>query len=190
MMSRESRQLATLETKPTKVGDKIEFTYTRKDGDSPKSGQKAGQLMSLMSDALKTQLKTLDVGSEVVVVKTESEANAKGVSYWNLSAIEDAATFVAKPKSTWAGGNKSGYQKKEYDDTGVKVGAARNQAIAFLSATMGNKYTLDDVDTIAYEIVERQAAMESNIRNKTKQGAIEVTVLTNAGVKDDDFDWG
>ncbi len=86
--------------------------------------------------------------------------------YWNLITISSAQQSGAT-QATNIAQNTTVAKTKTYDDTGVKVGASRNQALAFLAATQGKNFTLDDVDTVAYEIVKRQAAQEENVRNGT-----------------------
>lgn len=184
----QSKQLAKLETKPKKNGDKIEFTYTRIDGDTPKSGVKASMFLKGLDTGLSDKLKSLEVGDEVVVVKTK-----KG-EYWNMTSLEEASTFVAKPTYTARPEYKKSNNppKVPFDNVGVKIGAARNQSIAFLAATKGTNFTLDDVDAVAMEIVGRQQKQEDAVRNGTTTETKTKSVDTKAPVSIDDvddFDW-
>lgn len=133
--------------------DRLVLHYEVLDG--PKAGEvwKIGALAVKLDDASRSKLKTAQPG-DTIDVTIEKDGN-----YWNLTKVEDVGTTAAvKQQST----NKT--SNNQYDTTGVKVGAARNQAIAFLSATKGKAFTLDDVDATAYEIVERQSTQEDAVR--------------------------
>lgn len=153
----------------TTVGAKntpaVNVNYIRKDGKDAGKQNTVRYLIGTLDDNSGTILKALKKGDEFVVVK-EEVPNAKDPSkpYWNLKEFRAATTFVAKPAYN-PGGYGGGGAKKEYDTTGIKVGAARNQAIAFLAATKGTNFNLDDVDKVAYEIIKRQQIQEDNIRN-------------------------
>jgi hypothetical protein len=140
----------------------ITVTYTRIDGDVPKE-QTVTYLKGSLNDGSKEIISKLAKGDVFVVVK-ETKANPQNPSspFWNLKEFLSENKWEERPVKTYNkfGGNKT------YDDTGVKVGAARNQAIAFLAATKGTNFTLDDVDLIAYQIIDRQAAQEATIRAK------------------------
>ncbi len=168
------------DTKKTK-NDYIIVHYKRLDGNNPGEETKGGAFVASLSESSKDLIKA---GGTFVVVKT------KAGKFWNLTEVVDVSTYVEKPKSTYTG-TKS-YSSSTYDTTGVKVGAARNQAIAFLAATKGTKFTLDDVDAIAYEIVTRQAKQEDTVRagvtipktavvssTNTKSVSTETTTLEN-----------
>lgn len=157
-------------TKTGLHGTKLKYVHMKDDGTEKETTvQMLNKYLNSDSTAV---LEKLKIGSEFVVVKEEQG------EYWNFKELRDISTYVAKP--AWEGGQKSGYTrqsggKSNYDDTGVKVGASRNQAIAYLAATKGTKFTLDDVDTVAMEIVKRQAAMETAVRkeNNTDKAAEE-----------------
>jgi hypothetical protein len=138
--------------------DYIELTYKRLDGPNPGAESKTGNFVTALDEASRELIKAK---GEFVVVKT------KDGKFWPLTGVLSMDKYVAKPVSTFQKGTYSGGSKSSsgsYDTTGVKVGAARNQAIAFLSATKGPKFTLDDVDIVAYDIVTRQAKQEENVR--------------------------
>lgn len=138
----------------------VTLHYDRDDGD--KKGANTGKyLKGTLGENSINILKNIKKGDKFVVVK-EAKTTKDGKQFWNVVELRSADTFVAKEKKEWK--NKGNYKKKEYDQTGVKVGAARNQAIAYLTAIQGDNFDLDDVDRVAYEIVERQAAMEDNVR--------------------------
>jgi len=138
----------------------VKVDYKRLDGDEPGKAQSVTYIKGKIPEESRQLLSKLKTGDKFVVVKVKKENEV----YFNLSEFKDASTWVAPPpKKPWTGGGKS-YEKKEYDQTGVKVGAARNQAIAFLAATKGTKFTLDDVDSVAYEIVKRQQTQEDAVR--------------------------
>lgn len=153
----------------TTVGAKntpiVNVNYVRKDGKDAGKQSTVRYLIGTLDDNSGTILKGLKKGDEFVVVK-EEVPNTKDPAkpYWNLKEFRAATTFVAKPAYN-PGGYGGGGAKKEYDTTGIKVGAARNQAIAFLAATKGTNFNLDDVDKVAYEIIKRQQIQEDNIRN-------------------------
>jgi hypothetical protein len=186
---RVSKQLAKVVSAPKKEGQRVVFTYDRLD--EPKKGMTAGILADGMPEVLKESLKRIQIGDEVVIVKTEGAPDKNGKQWWNLSAIEDKATFVAKEKKPFVG-RSFGNQKSTYDDTGVKVGASRNQAIAFLAATQGTKFTLDDVDAVAMEIIDRQAKQEEEVRSSKLTLPKDVATklkedVKNAGPIEDDW---
>lgn len=138
----------------------VTLHYDREDGD--KKGANTGKyLKGTLGENSINILKNIKKGDKFVVVK-EAKTTKDGKQFWNVVELRSADTFVPKEKKEWKG--KNNYEKKEYDQTGVKVGAARNQAIAYLSAIQGDNFDLDDVDRIAYEIVRRQAIMEDNVR--------------------------
>lgn len=143
----------------------IKVTYIRQDGEQKGKEQSIKYFVGKLDDVSKEILKTASASAGLFNVVKEKKP---GDEYYNFVKFQAADTFVEKPASTWTG-NKGGSwgksEKKEYDTTGVKVGAARNQAIAFLAATKGSKFTLDDVDSTAYEIVKRQQAQEDAVRS-------------------------
>lgn len=113
-----------------------------------------------MSEACKEFLRPLN-GSDVNL-KVKVDINKDG-KFWSLADIREATNDdvqQAQAKRSQYNNNKP---QSNYDNTGIKVGAARNQAIAFLAATKKG-FSLDDVDQVAYEILTRQAKMEKNHR--------------------------
>lgn len=155
--------------------DRIVLHYEVIDG--PKKGEvwKIGALAIKLEDATRAKLNSAQPG-DVVDITMEKDGN-----YWNLTKVEDSDA------SSGASTQKATSIDKKWDDTGVKVGAARNQAIAYLSATKGKAFTLDDVDATAYEIIERQAAQESTVRagnSPAKQPAIDTQALSAAYQED------
>lgn len=184
-----------------------EILYTGLDGNNKgKAGLKAVYLIGTIDDASRKVLASLKSGDKFVVVKTKKP----GDEYYNVSGFESAEGYT--PKAAWTG-NKfteggastrmSGadrYSKKEFDTTGIKVGAARNQAIALLTGidffpkatTIKDpmKTVLDVVDQWAYEIVKRQQVQEDVVRSGTSTPQQEVE-LANAQMQqdlDDDVD--
>lgn len=191
-MSKQSIQLARFNGwESVTVGAKklpaVKLKYTRLDGDTPQDMELQYLLGSLPKESGEV-LQATKVGDEFVLVKEEGKpyTNAKGITVtpWNLKEIRNAATFVAKEKKAFTPYNKA--EKKEYDTTGIKVGAARNQAIALLvgldktlfSNTVDRNIVLNIVDEWAYEIIKRQQVQEDNVRNKTEP----VSVATSEDV--------
>lgn len=136
----------------------LHYTSEKTKGQTWSYGALAPQLDKESLDYFKELKQRLDQGGQPELVGIEA---AKEGNYWNLKKIgkPDTSTQSQKGSST-----NSGTSAGKYDDTGVKVGASRNQAIAFLAATKGTNFTLDDVDQVAYDIVKRQAAQEDNVR--------------------------
>jgi hypothetical protein len=102
------------------------------------------------------------LNGQSVDLKVNADVNKDG-KFWSLNSISEATQEQlqqAAEKKAQYNNNKGG----SYDNTGVKVGAARNQAIAYLAAVK-DKFNLNDVDEAAYEILERQAAMEKNYKD-------------------------
>ncbi len=143
------------------------------------SGRFAGQVWSMraLAKALSAESRSIllnksNLGHTISIDKEPYQyTNASGEEKtgYNLKSVSlpgvmpaavpsTGGTFINKPTSVAS-------TAKGYDDTGVKVGASRNQAIAFLAATKGAKFTLDDVDTTALEIVKRQASQEEIVRH-------------------------
>lgn len=152
-------KVSKVETLKAGKVDRIVLHYEVLDG--PKKGEvwKIGALGVKLDDPTRNNLKAASPG-DIVDITMEKDGN-----YWNLTKVEDVGNTASAPST--GGYTKpatTSYSKPAYDDTGVKVGAARNQAIAYLSATKGTKFTLDDVDATAYEIVERQGAQEATVR--------------------------
>jgi hypothetical protein len=145
----------------------VELTYVRLDGETP-TESKVTYLKGYLPEPSQTIAKQFTKDYEFVIVKKQTP-NPKNPSqpFWNLQEFKDKSEWVEKPKKQWGSGwAKPGTtSSKPFDDTGIKVGAARNQAIAFLSATKGKAFSLDDVDATAYEIVKRQAVQEENVRS-------------------------
>jgi len=165
-----------------------------KGGLNPETNPNAGDSLEVLSKLKKNN------GDRFVVVK-EEKPNPQNPSqpYWNLREFKDVSTWEDKPVSTFKKWGTSGGVGKTYDDTGVKVGAARNQAIAFLAATKGTSFTLDDVDKTAELIITRQAAQETKLRaakadtaalaatdNNDKHQRDDETALTNSKGGDED----
>ena len=102
------------------------------------------------------------------MIAIEISKNDKG--FYNVTQVRPKGAQTASAGAVVSSNTTS-------STVGIKVGAARNQAIAFLSATKGKSFTLDDVDQIAYEIVSRQAAQEKivasgkNPFDKTEESA-------------------
>jgi hypothetical protein len=136
--------------------DRIVLHYEMLDG--PKKGEvwKIGALAIKLPDASRTALKDAKVGDNVEITM-EKDGN-----YWNLTEVKaaDANTTTTQKTSQQ---HTTTQTKAPFDNVGVKVGAARNQAIAYLAAT-GMKFTLDTVDDVAYEIISRQQIQEDNVR--------------------------
>lgn len=160
-----------LEKKETLVGDKkvpaIQIHYERLDGKDKGKKQYvqyfAGTLDKTAVSILQTAAK--ENGKLVIVKHKKPESE-----YYEFTTFEDAVTWVERPVYTkqW---NAGGGRQTQKDSVGVKVGAARNQAIALLS-TMNVKAKTEDewldlVDKLANKIIPRQQAQEDTLRNKT-----------------------
>lgn len=161
--------------------DRVVVSYTLLKG--PKKGEtwKTGTLVKNLDEDSRTTLKALKPGDYVSLL---IEKNEQG--YKNINAVSPATEADAASQPTVA---KSATTGSTFDNVGVKVGAARNQAIAFLSATQGD-YTLDNVDEVAYEILQRQAKMEENHRKGINPFEEELAnaETTNNGPAFDDVD--
>lgn len=153
-------KVSKVETLKAGKVDRIVLHYEVLDG--PKKGEvwRIGALGVKLDESSRNKLKAAQPG-DVVDITIEKDGN-----YWNLTKVESTGSASAQAPQSPAGSSNTTYKaaSKPYDDTGVKVGAARNQAIAYLSATKGKAFTLDDVDATAYEIVERQSAQEATVR--------------------------
>lgn len=139
--------------------DRIVLHYEVLDG--PKKGEvwKIGALKVKLDESSRNSLKGAE--GDLRDITIEKDGN-----YWNLMKVEGAGSAPTQTQSTTTNLKHNAETiRKAFDDTGIKVGAARNQAIAYLSATKGKAFTLDDVDATAYEIVERQAAQEETVRS-------------------------
>lgn len=158
----------------TTVGAKntpaVNVNYIRKDGKDAGKQNTVRYLIGTLDDNSGNILKGLKKGDEFVVVK-EEVPNTKDPAkpYWNLKEFRAATTFVAKP--AYNPGGYGGGAKKEYDTTGVKVGAARNNAVAILSATgalsgLSIQKALDLVDDVSFQIVSRQEAQEIKVKKE------------------------
>lgn len=162
--------------------DYILLTYTRLTGDDAGKEKKSGNFLSALVSSIEV-LKVLKPGDECNITKEK-----KG-DYWNITSIDMGDAPVVKDRGEYKA--KSTNNSGTFDNVGVKVGAARNQAIAFLAATRGKDFTLDDVDAIAFEVVTRQQKQEDAVRNgtttttKVETPAVKPTV---AKVESDDFD--
>ncbi len=136
-------------------GDYLELIYKHLKGNFAGQEWKIGNFVTALSEPVRALLLSSQPGDQV-----ELETKKEG-GFWNLASVSKAKEIMAVPANVPAGATLT---KPTYDQTGVKVGASRNQAIAFLAATKGTKFTLDDVDKVAYEIVDRQAKQEDNVR--------------------------
>jgi hypothetical protein len=170
----------------------VNVHYRRLDGEDQKD-MSVRYIVGKLDKGSQDVLRGLKAGDHFVVVKK------KEGEYWNLDSFKPVTEWKEKPKKQW-NGNQG--QQKTYDDTGVKVGAARNQAIAALSSgkfvwdkISGEEhghvpiesFSLDDIDAVAYEIVKRQAAMEENVRNGTyTKDSNLVDDLAMEGLDEDD----
>lgn len=145
------------------------------------SGKFQGQVWTISGLALALPAEDRELllkskpGDNVVIDRKSNEGKDRDgnpKTFWALSSVLPPSSLNKQP--TASDNHTSSHSKshtttttsnhKAYDDTGIKVGASRNQAIAFLAATRGNKFTLDDVDKVAMEIVHRQAAQEELVR--------------------------
>lgn len=139
--------------------DRIVLHYEVLDG--PKKGEvwKIGALKVKLDESSRNSLKGAE--GDLRDITIEKDGN-----YWNLMKVESVGSAPAQAPRSSGGSSNTTYKaaSKPFDDVGIKVGAARNQAIAYLSATKGKSFTLDDVDATAYEIVERQSAQEATVR--------------------------
>lgn len=160
--------------------DRIVLHYEVLDGQKKGEVWKIGALAIKLDESTRGKLKTVKPG-DIVDITMEKDGN-----YWNLTKVEDGDT-----SSVASAGSPVKSATRAYDDTGVKVGAARNQAIAYLSATKGKAFTLDDVDATAYEIIERQAAQELTVRagnNPAKPEAVNAKANEqHSNETEDDF---
>lgn len=173
-MNKISTQLATfVKWEKTTVGAKnlpaVNVHYVRKDGKDAGKEMSVRYLVGTLDESSGAILKTLKEGMDFVIVKEETP-NPKDPTrpYWNLKEFKSADGFV--PKTAYvphAGYGGAGGAKSEFNTIGIKVGAARNQSIAFLSATKGANFTLDDIDAVAYDIIKRQQVQEDNVKNNT-----------------------
>lgn len=162
---------------PKKAGKTWYVALKHSPTNGPRKGQETtvGTLITSLSAEAKELLKTLNageiVGMEIEKVETEK---FKG---WTL---KDVTKSLHDVEDTGKDGSKS------RDNVGVKVGAARNQALAALSiasthanATFSSVKTLEDilnlVDSTAAEIVRRQAAQEEAVRMSQATESIDVT---------------
>lgn len=127
--------------------------------------RKAQYFKGKLDEASVTVLKALKVGDKFTVTKV------KAGQYWNLESFGDAANYTPKPAYNGGGGFRKPFEKKEFDQVGVKVGASRNQALQVmlldptLYSNMSLTLKLDALDHIATEIYHRQASMEERVRN-------------------------
>lgn len=199
MSASKSTQLAEfVKAEKTTVGKNdtpaVNVHYKRLDGEKAGTEMTVRYLVGKLDQDSLAVLKELKPGGKFVVEKE------KQGDFWNLTGFKPESEFKAKPAYTGGGNhNKGGYNKSSggnstYDTTGVKVGAARNQAIAYLAATKGTKFTLDDVDAVAYDIVNRQQTQEENVRNKTIPGTRDACcdfneVEQRSQDQDDDIPW-
>ncbi len=145
-------------------GDYLELVYKHLKGNYAGQEWKIGNFTTALSEPVRALLLSSKAGDQV-----ELETKKEG-GFWNLASVTKAKEILPTlvNPNVRLGGNPNivvaTVTKPTYDQTGVKVGASRNQAIAFLAATKGTKFTLDDVDKVAYEIVDRQARQEDNVR--------------------------
>lgn len=174
-MGKQSTQLAQfVKWEKTTIGPKntpaVNVTYTRLDGDYAGKELTVRYLVGTLDEASGEVLKSLKAGTKFVVVKEEMPNKSDPKKpYWNLKEFRKADTFVEKPAYTSGKGNYGA--KKEYDTTGVKVGAARNNAVAILSATgalsgLSIQKALDLVDEVSFQIVSRQEAQEIRVKKE------------------------
>jgi len=153
---RKTVKVSSVESLKAGKTDRIVLHYEVLEG--PKKGEvwKIGALAVKLDNETRAKLKTAKAG-DIVDITIEKDGN-----YYNLTKVEDASSASVNQQP-----NKNSSTKSTSNDDhliGIKVGVARNQAIAYLAATKGSKFTLDDVDATAYEIVERQAAQEATVR--------------------------
>lgn len=155
--------------------DRVVVNYKLLKG--PKAGEvwSTGTLAMNLDEESRAALKTLSPGDLVNLDIGRNEQNYRCV---NAVRTVDAAEAAVQKQAAAAA------PRIAHDNTiGIKVGAARNQAIAFLSATRGKKFTLDDVDAVAYEIVGRQAEQEKHVKAgvipPAAQSQVENNVVTD-----------
>jgi len=163
-------------TKSTKLGVFVKFEDTTigKYGTPARivhytdngEARKAQYFKGKLDEASVNVLKALKVGDKFTVTKV------KAGQYWNLESFGDAANYTPKPAYNGGGGFRKPFEKKEFDNTGIKVGAARNQALQAMLVqadkykSMTQEKLLDALDDIAIEIYRRQAAMEALLKGE------------------------
>ena len=147
----------SIDITPAGKTKRIVLNYKNSKGEA----RKIGALEVKLDETSRSVLSKSHPGDTVVIDM------AKEGEYWNLTKVTDVTSFVSSSPNNSSVSTSYAKKSNTYDDTGVKVGASRNQAIAYLAATMGCNFTLDDVDRVAYEIVNRQAAQEANVRAGT-----------------------
>lgn len=147
-------EFVSMKTSPAGKTKKVDIEFKHLSGKFAGDTWTKGNLVpNLDAESLAT-LKAATQGSQIAL---EISKNDKG--FYNVTQVRPAGTVSAKSAPSRTESRPSA----QSNTVGIKVGAARNQAIAFLSATKGKSFSLDDVDAIAYEIVERQAAQEKNV---------------------------
>lgn len=166
-----SKSLAEFVSKANvRLGEKgtpgVTLKYIKLEEGKPDKEMSANYIIGQFDTASSEILKSLNKGDKFVVVRA-LKVTPRG-EFWNLHALEDASTFVAKPAYT-PGKSNSSYSGG--DNWGLKVGAARKQAVVVLGAlgvnTKNINTYLEQLDTLTYELVKRQQIIEDNCRAKT-----------------------
>lgn len=169
------RNVEYVKLETAKAGKTVRLVLHYKVLSGPKQGEiwKIGALAPQLDQSSKDKLKASKAG-DIISIIIEKEGN-----FWNLKSVgEPATSSEANAKSSAA---------PKFDNIGIKVGAARNQALAFLSAVKGKSFSLDDVDEVAAEIFHRQAAQEKALStNKAAQPKVEEVGEDDVVVDDSD----
>lgn len=185
-----SKSLAEFVSKANvRLGEKgtpgVTLKYIKIEEGKPDKEMSANYIIGQFDTASSEILKGLNKGDKFVVVRA-LKVTPRG-EFWNLHALEDASTYVAKSAYT---SNKSNSYSGG-DNWGIKVGAARNQACVILGS-VGNASIglyLDNLDNLTYELVKRQQQIEDNCRAGTIPKYILGTQVDHtAGSGVDDFE--
>lgn len=150
--------------------------------------KRIGNFPNKLSNETKALLKSAKAGDTVYLETAERlVGNNKYIDLVAVSShgVADIPTSATSSSST----SNTSKVSTGYDTTGVKVGAARNQAIAFLAATKGTKFSLQDVTATAYQIVKDQQEQEDNVRSGIDPTKSPSKSASDVNTDDDGLDY-
>ncbi len=145
--------------------DYLQLVYKRLDGQNPGQECKTGAFVSSLDEASKTLVKAK---GSFVVVKT------KVGEYWNLTKVENMATYVEKPVTSGHKSYGTKGQASTYNTAGIKVGAVLHDAVALA----GPKVGVATVKLLAEELLYLSYELEANVNAGKYEPKTKVQVAT------------
>jgi hypothetical protein len=152
-------QFVGVENKEYAGKNKIVIKYTSPNYQDPKKEWTVGKFEDELEPAIFDRVIGLTIGQTFCLHTQKNDAG-----FNELVDVTDAKDAPAKTSSSWKG------KSKEYDDTGVSVGAAWGNAVQLITASKGYEFdkdkTMTEVVSLVNSIIELKGDQEKALRAK------------------------